>query len=160
MQSNPVTAISHELALGQQPLLALSQQQRATFHWLLATLPEDLTRHTALESHSLAPMPLKDPQLEQLQRQSMPLNRLFATANDWLKADEHGLTLAHNGLAQCRLLQALQSPPLVAYSDDHSHNLPADVTTNLAPWQQQRQQSLPAIPALPAILELASLSAA
>lgn len=160
MQSNPVTAISHELLLGQQPLQALSQQQRATFHWLLATLPADLTRHAELESHSLTVPALSNPLLAQLQGQCLPLNRLFAADDDWLKADEHSQTLANDGLAQCRLLQTLQSPPLVPYHDDHSRSLPADVTTNLAPWQQQRQQPLPAIPALPAILELAAQAAA
>lgn len=160
MQSNPVTAISHELALGQQPLQALSQQQRATFHWLLATLPADLTRHAALESHSLAAAALKDPLLAQLQGQCLPLNHLFAADDDWSKADEHSLALATDGLAQCRLLQALQSPPLVAYDQDRSGQLQAEIHANLAPWQQQRQQPLPAIPALPAILELAAQAAA
>lgn len=160
MQSNPVSAINHELALGQQPLQALNQQQRATFHWLLATLPTDLTRHASMESLSLAPAPLKDPLLEQLQAQCQPLNHLFANDYDWPRADEHGHTLVNDGLAQCRLLQALQPPPLVAYGDDRSGQLSAEIHTNLAPWQQQRQQPLPTIPALPAILELAAQVAA
>lgn len=157
MHSSPaISAINHEICLGQLPLQALSQQQRATFHWLLATLPTDLSRRAPLECDHLAVAPLSDPLLSELEQQALPLNHLFASGDDWLRAEEQSLSAATDGLAQCRLLQALTPPPLVAYSQQQSGQLPTEILDNLEPWQQQRQQPLPEIPALPAILELAA----
>lgn len=137
MVSSVMQELQHELQLGQRPLQALSQQQRATFHWLLLTLPEDLTAHAELESLSQpTPIPYGDPLAGWL-AEARPAHTLALADHHYEDANQQAEAVAAGDLCQARLIQVLRPQPLMARLLDHPA-LDADVTANLAPWLAAR----------------------
>ena len=153
-----VTAINHELQLGQQPLHALSAEQRATFHWLLLALPQDLTARAALEAELVpTPRPYGDA-LAQWQAEARPAHCLTIQPHHYPDADAQGQAVAALDLCQSRLLQALRPQPLVARTELDAP-LPVAVRDNLPLWRQQQLEGrvVASIGALEAAVELAAI---
>lgn len=158
VQTATVTAINHELQLGQQPLQALSAERRATFHWLLLALPQDLTSRAALEAQSVAtPRPYGDP-LPQWQAEARSAHSLTIQPHHYRDADAQGEAVAELDLCQSRLLQVLRPQPLVARGEVNAP-LPLAIRDSLPLWRQQQLEGrvMATIEALDAAVELATM---